>query len=152
LTYTSPPLEAAVQVIGHPVAHVWLSSDAPDLDLFAYLEEVDGNGNSTYITQGNLRASHRALSQAPFDNFGLPWHNHFQSKLKPIPAGEPVELVFDLLPTACQFHQGSRIRITIAFADADNFDTPVLDPAPKIHLLRDAVHTSFVEFPIIHSR
>ncbi len=110
LTYTSPPLEDAVQVVGHPIVRVWLSGDAPDLDVFAYLEEVDANGDSTYITEGNLRASHRTLSPAPFDNLGLPWTNHFQSELKPIPAGEPVELVFDLLPTAYQFSVGKRIR------------------------------------------
>jgi putative CocE/NonD family hydrolase len=42
LTYTTPPLGAAAQVVGHPLVHLWLSSDAPDLDVFAYLEEVDG--------------------------------------------------------------------------------------------------------------
>jgi putative CocE/NonD family hydrolase len=149
LTYTTPPLDAAVQVVGHPVAHVWLRSDAPDLDVFAYLEAVDRNGNSTYVTQGNLRASHRALSQAPFDNLGLPWHNHFQSELQPIAAGEPVELVFDLLPTAYQFAQGTQIRVTIAFADADNFATPILSPAPTLQLLRNSSQASYVDIPVV---
>jgi uncharacterized protein len=152
LTYTSPPLGKAVQIVGHPIVRVWLSGDAPDLDMFAYLEEVDANGDSTYITEGNLRASHRTLSPAPFNNLGLPWSNHFQSEIKPIPAGEPVELVFDLLPTAYQFAIGKRIRLTIAFADADNFDTPVITPAPKIRLLRNSAHTSLVELPIIRTR
>ena len=145
-------MEAAVQVIGHPVAHVWLSSDAPDLDVFAYLEEVGANGDSTYITEGNLRASHRTLGQAPYDNLGLPYHSYFKSDQKLIPAGEPVELVFDLLPTAYQFARGKRIRITIAFADADNFETPALDPAPKLRLLRDANHPSFIQLPVVQSR
>jgi putative CocE/NonD family hydrolase len=148
LTYTTPRLENAVNVAGHPVVHLWLSTDAPDLDVFVYLEQVDGSGNSTYITQGDLRASHRALSQAPFENFGLPWHNHFQSELQPIPAGEPVELVFDLRPTAWRFSPGSRIRITVAFADAGNFDTPILYPAPLLQLLRESSHMSYVELPI----
>ena len=148
-TYTTPPLETAANIIGHPVMHLWLSTDAPDLDVFVYLEEVDGNGNSTYISQGNLRASHRALSQAPFDNSGLPWHNHFQSELQPIAAGEPVELVFDLLPTAWQFSPGKRIRITVAFADAGNFDTPVLSPAPTVEVLRNTGHSSYVVLPIV---
>jgi hypothetical protein len=151
LTYTSQTLETTVQVIGHPVMHVWLRADSPDLDVFAYLEEVDANGGSTYITEGNLRASHRALGQAPYDNLGLPYHSYFKSDLKPIPAGEPVELVFDLLPTAYQFSKGSRIRVTIACADADNFDTPVIDPAPRIHLLRDKDHPSFIQLPLVQS-
>ncbi len=149
LTYTSPPLEKPVQVTGHPVIHVWLKSDAPDLDLFAYLEEVDGGGNSTYITEGNLRASHRTLSQAPYDNLGLPYHRHYKSDLAPIPAGEPVELVFDLLPTSYVFRGGNRIRITVTCADADNFETPVLNPATKLHLLRDWNHPSFIQLPVV---
>jgi uncharacterized protein len=149
LTYTTPELKAGLQVSGHPIAHLWLRSTAPDLDTFVYLEEVDQNGNSTYITQGNLRASHRILSPAPFDNFGLPWHNHFQNELEPIPAGEPFELVFDLLPTAWHFSSDKSMRITVTFADAGNFDTPIIEPAPTVQLLRDAEHLSYVEIPVI---
>ena len=148
LTYTTSPLETDVEVTGHPVAHLWISSDAPDLDMFVYLEEVDHNGKSTYITEGTLRASHRKLCQAPFNNLGLPYHSHYQSDLLPIPAGEPVELVFSLLPTSYQFHKGSRIRITVVCADAHNFDTPVIDPAPKLQLLRSMSHPSLIQLPV----
>ncbi len=140
LTYTTPPLVTDVEVTGHPVVHLWLSTSAPDLDVFVYLEEVDGNGHSTYITEGDLRASHRKLGQAPFNNLGLPYQTHDQSDLEPIPSGEPFEMVFSLLPSSYQFHAGSRMRITVAFADAGNFDTPVLDPAPTLQLLRDSTH------------
>lgn len=151
LTYTTPSLDAPLDVIGHPVAHVWLSTDAPDLDLVLYLEDVDARGNSTYVSQGSMRASHRALGLAPFDNLGLPWHNHFQSELQPILPGESIELVFDLLPTAYRFPAGHSLRMTIAFADADSFNTPQLDPAPLVSLLRDATHASFVEIPVLSS-
>jgi putative CocE/NonD family hydrolase len=149
LTYTTPPLEADVEVTGHPVVHLWLSTAAPDLDVFVYLEVVDRSGKSTYITEGDLRASHRKLGKAPFKNMGLPYQSHDQSDLEPIPSGEPFELVFSLLPTSYQFHTGSRIRVTIAFADAGNFDTPILDPAPALNLLRDTGHPSYVELPIV---
>jgi len=152
LTYTTAPLESSVQVTGHPVAHLWLRTDAPDLDLFVYLEEVDEDGNSTYVTEGILRASHRALGKASFENLGLPWHNHFQTDLKEIPSGEPVELVFDLLPTAYEFSKGKRMRLTVAFADADNFDTPILKPAPVVHLLRERNRPSFIELPLLGLR
>jgi putative CocE/NonD family hydrolase len=151
LTYTTPPLESDMEVTGHPVVHLWFVTDASDLDFFVYLEEVDGS-RSTYLTEGNLRASHRALSKAPFNNLGLPYHRHYKSDLAPIAAGEPVELVFDLLPTSYLFRSGNRIRITVTCADAENFETPALDPAPKIRLLRDTAHASFVEFPIILGR
>jgi hypothetical protein len=148
LTYTTPPLTEATNIIGHPIIHLWLSTEAPDLDTFVYLEEVDGK-NSTYVTQGILRASHRMQSQAPFENFGLSWFNHFESELQPIPAGEPFELVFDLLPTAYQFSEGNQIRITISFADDSNFDTPILDPAPTLNLLRNTSNPTYVELPVV---
>lgn len=151
LTYTTSALSAALKITGHPIAHLWLSTAAPDLDVFVYLEEVDGNGNSTYITEGELRTSHRQLSQAPFDNFDLPWHNHFQGELQPIPPEKPLELVFDLRPTAWQIPHGKQLRVTVAFADAGNFDTPILDPAPTLQLLRDANHPSYVEIPTLQN-
>jgi hypothetical protein len=141
-----------VEVTGHPEVHLWLATSAPDLDAFVYLEEVDGSGKSTYITEGTLRASHRKLSRAPYNNLGLPFHSHYQSDLQPIPAGQPVELIFSLLSTSCRFPKGNRIRITVAFADGDNFETPVIDPPPKVQLLRDKNHPSFVQLPIVQPR
>jgi putative CocE/NonD family hydrolase len=141
-----------VEVTGHPLVHLWLTTDAPDLDVFVYLEEVDGSGKSAYTTEGILRASHRKLSRAPYNNLGLPFHSHYQSDLQPIAAGQPAELVFSLLSTSYRFPKGSRIRITVAFADADNFETPVIDPAPKLRVLRDQDHASFVKLPMVPSR
>ncbi len=151
LTYTTPPLDAPLSVVGHPIVHLWLLTAAPDLDVFVYLEQVDRAGNSTYITEGQLRASHRLVSEAPFADFGLPWRNHLERDSQLIPAGEPLELIFDLRPTAWQFPRGSEMRITVAFSDAGNFATPVLTPAPTVEILRDADHASFVEMPILNS-
>jgi hypothetical protein len=135
LTYTTPELEDDVEITGHPVVHLWLCTDAPDLDVYVYLEVVDRSGRSGYITEGNLRASHRQQSLAPFNNLDLPYQTHDQDDLKPIPRGEPFEMVFSLLPTSYQFHARERIRITVAFADTGNFETPILDPAPVLKLL-----------------
>jgi hypothetical protein len=151
LTYTTPPLEKPLVITGHPVAHLWLTTAAPDLDAFVYLEEVDQSGKSTYVTEGDLRASHRKLSQAPFRNFRLPYQAHNRCDVEPVPTGEPFKLDFSLLPTSCRFHAGSRIRITLAFADAGNFATPILTPAPTASILRDASHPSQVELPIVGS-
>jgi putative CocE/NonD family hydrolase len=152
LTYTTSPLERDVEVTGHPIVDLWLMTDAPDLDAFVYLEEVDASGKSTYITEGNLRSSHRKLSKAPYNNLGLPYHSHYESDLMPIPAREPIKLVFNLLSTSYRFHKGSRLRITVAFADADNFETPVINPAPKLHLLRDMNYPSSIQLPMVQSR
>jgi putative CocE/NonD family hydrolase len=149
LTYTTLPFEADLRITGHPIAHLWITTSATDLDLFVYLEEVDRSGRSSYITEGMLRASHRAQAEPPFDNLGLPFQRSYESDLAPIPADEPVELVFDLLPTAYAFEAGNRIRITVTCADAGNFDTPVLDPAPEMSLLRGGAYASYIELPLI---
>ncbi len=148
LTYTTTPLETTLEVTGHPVVHVWLSTPTPDLDVFVYLEEVDQRGKAIYITEGDLRASHRKLSQAPFNIYGLPYQSHLEADQASIPADQPFEMVFSLLPTSYQFQTGNRIRITVAFADSGNFDTPVLEPAPHVRILRDATHSSHVELPL----
>jgi len=39
----------------------------------------------------------------------------------------------------------------VAFADAGNFDTPILDPAPSLEVLRDPNHSSRVELPVLQN-
>jgi len=151
LTYTTPPLADNVEVVGHPVLHVWLRCPADDVDLFAYLEDVDANGRSHYITEGCLRASHRTLSEPPHDRLGLPYHRSFERDVTSLPGG-PVELVFDLLPTAQRFRAGHRIRIAITCADKDSHKSPTRHPAPTVELLRDTHHVSHVVLPVVDRR
>jgi putative CocE/NonD family hydrolase len=148
LTYTSGPLPVEVEVTGHPVVHLWITSSANDGDFFVYLEDVNEAGSSKYITEGTLRASHRDISPAPYQNLGLPYHRSYAEDITDLP-DQPVELVFDLLPTSYVFDAGHRIRIAITCADRDNALTPQLEPPPTVHLYREADHASYVVLPII---
>lgn len=148
LTYTSSVLQKPLEISGHPLVQVWLETEAPDLDLFVYLEDVDPRGRSTYITEGILRASQRTLGLAPYDNLGLPYHTFFESDLQAVPVGDPFLLKLDLLPTSYRFEQGHRIRLTVAFSDAGHFATPMLSPAPVLRVLRGGVYESYLELPI----
>ena len=56
LTHTSAPLAHDTEVIGTPVARLWIASDDPDLNLYAVLEDVAPDGRSSYVTDGRLRA------------------------------------------------------------------------------------------------
>jgi len=149
LTYTTPPLKTAIEVTGHPVVHLCVSSTADDGDFFAYLEEVDETGCSRYLTEGVLRASHRKLDPPPFSYMNLPYHRSFAEDVAPLPAGQPVELVFDLHPTSNIFDAGHRIRLTITCADQTSFDTPVLSPASKVTVHRNSRFASYVQLPVI---
>jgi hypothetical protein len=55
------------------------------------------------------------------------------------------------LSTSYLFQVGNHIRVTIAFADADNLDTPVFDPAPTLNLLRNARFPSYIELPVMNN-
>ena len=151
LTYTSTPLTGEVAISGHPVVHLWIASTAADGDFFAYLEEVKDAGLSQYITEGVLRASHRAVQNPPYDNLGLPYHRSFDTDVKDLEPGQPVELVFDLEPTSKVFKTGNRIRLTVTCADKDNAATPVLDPPPSVTVYRDAARASYVSLPVVSS-
>lgn len=151
LTYTTAPLEDDMEVTGHPVIHLWISSMAEDGAFYAYLEDVHPNGYSQYVTEGVLLASHRKLSDAPWDNLGLPYHSGLRADVEPM-TGDIVELVFDLHPTSKRFPAGHRIRVTITGADGDNDQIPHYVPPPKFKLYRDATHRSRIVFPIITPR
>jgi putative CocE/NonD family hydrolase len=148
LTYTTPPLTSEVEVTGHPVVHLWVTSSAKDGDFFVVLEDVSEARYSKYVTEGALRASHRAVSTAPYNNLGLPYHRSNAEDIADLP-DQPVELVFDLIPTSYIFAPGHRIRVTITGADKDTALTPQLDPPPTVHLYRGAEHASTIVLPII---
>jgi putative CocE/NonD family hydrolase len=147
LTYTTPPLEEDVEITGHTVAHLWISSTATDGDFFLYLEEVDGEGVSHYVTEGVARASHRALHDPPYDNLGNPYHRSYEEDVKDLAAGDPVELAFDCHPTSNIFNAGHRIRITITCTDKDNASTPELSPPPTVTVYRSKSQPSYVVLP-----
>jgi putative CocE/NonD family hydrolase len=147
-TWTSAPLASPVEVIGHPVVHLWVTSSARDFDAMVYLEDVDSTGTSTYVTEGVLRASHRALAQPPFDNFGLPWPRSFQGDAVPLPA-EPAELVFDLHPTAKRFPSGHRIRVTLQGADRNTHVAVHPKRPPRVAVYRDVARPSRIVLPIV---
>lgn len=148
LTYTSTPLASDIQITGHPILHLWVSSTSEDGDFFAYLEEVNANGYSRYVTEGALKASHRAIAEAPINYIGLPYHRSYEKDVARLPQ-EPVELVFDLQPISKIFRGGQRIRLTITAADKDNALTVVVNPAPVITLYRNTKLASYIELPII---
>lgn len=120
LTYTTPVLEEDLIVVGHPVVTLFVTSDTGDADLYVLLEEVDAEGAVRYVSEAVLRASQRALGEAPYDNLGLPWQPILADGAQPLSATEPAEVQLDLHPTATLFDAGHRLRVSIMGADADN--------------------------------
>ncbi len=148
LTFTSFPLDEDVTVVGHPVVTLYITSDAPDGDFYAYLEEVDGQGFSHYISEGMLRASSRAVAPPPYDNLELPYHPITTIATQNISSDEPAELVFDLHPVSNVFDRGHRIRLTLTCADKGNTELYEMQLTPTIKLYRNIKYPSQVKLPI----
>lgn len=151
LHFTTAPLSEDVEITGHPVAKLWVNSTTDDGDFIVYLEEVDAEGYSHYITEGSLRASHRSLSVPGYDYLGLPYHRSYAADVKPL-TGEPTLLEIDLQPTSNIFDKGHRIRVTITCADRDNMETPIVDPIPIVTLDCNPERASSIVLPIIPHR
>ena len=169
LSYTSAPLTADMEVTGHPIAHIRLSSTAPEGDVFVYLEEVDEQGEARLVTEGVLRANF-AVPRDPagmIANAGadfrirpaLPWHGFRKADYvaAPFKGGKVVELTFDLMPTSWVFRTGRRIRVSVAGADHPSFRLhPVLVPdddashAPAVTwTVTRGAGGSYVDLPVI---
>ncbi len=147
LVYETAALERAVQVTGHPVVELWLSSSATDSDVVAYLQNVAPDGSTTsYNMHGRLRASQRKEEMPPYENLGLPWHPFREADAQPLTPNEPVKLRFDMLPISMVFQAGHKIRLVVTFADTA---TPRLTPVPTVKVYRDAMRASSVTLPII---
>jgi uncharacterized protein len=134
-SWQSPPLDSDTEVTGHPLLDLALSSDTPEGDVFAYLEDVAPDGTSLLVTEGQLRANYYRLKRggpAPGARPVLPWQGFARADYVPRPfaAGKVVRLKLDMMPTAWLFRKGHHIRLSLAAADWPSFALhPGLSPA-----------------------
>ncbi|MEK6322556.1 MAG: CocE/NonD family hydrolase [Acidobacteriota bacterium] len=151
LTYTSEPLDQDMEVTGHTIVTLFVSSTATDGQFFVYLEEVDEAGRVRYVTEGELRAMHRKLGGRPPYKTVVPYRTYLRRDASPLVPGQVTQLTFDLLPTSYLFRKGRRLRVAIAGADKDHFDPPAGEP-PTIQLYRGAAFLSRILLPVVPRR
>jgi putative CocE/NonD family hydrolase len=150
LTYTSAPMAKNVEITGYPVATLYITSTAEDGAFFVYLEDVDVTGKVIYITEGQLRALQRKVSEdMPLYALLVPYHTFKKKDGMQLVPGEVAELTFGLLPTSAVIKKGHRIRIAIAGHDESIFTRIPATGIPIITVLRNKFHSSFIELPVI---
>lgn len=148
LNYTSPPLGNDLEIAGHPVLSLWMASSEPDAAIFAYLSEVEPDGTVRYVTEGMLRALHRAEAPAPANYKATwPWRDFSRAAAKPMPKGEPQLLSFALLPTAWRFARGNRVRLSLAGGDADHFAATPHGRPPLLTVLSGGERATSLSLP-----
>jgi hypothetical protein len=109
--YEWGPLEAELEILGHPAVSVRVTSTEPVAYLSAKLCDVFPDGTSALVTRGLLNLAHRLSSTSP----------------EPLAPGVPTPVTIELEATSWVFEAGHRIRLSLAGADWPNIWPP---PAP----------------------
>ncbi|HSZ37753.1 MAG TPA: CocE/NonD family hydrolase [Acidimicrobiales bacterium] len=128
VSYVTAPLTTDTTVVGGGAVDLWIRSSTPDVDLQATISEVRPDGNETFVQNGWLRASDRALSTSADDYLGVastpvdPVPSLKPSDVASLPTGRFVKVVIPLYDEGHVYRTGSRIRVTIS---APNGTQPV---------------------------
>lgn len=122
VVFTSPELSEDMEVTGHPQLEVFMKSSLPDGAVFAYLEDVDENGNAWNVTDGQIRMLHRKLVDDAVHYVDcVPYHGYRSTDATLMDTSKAELVSFDLLPTSHLFKVGHKIQIRLAGADIENF-------------------------------
>ena len=149
LVYASEPLARPLEITGTATVTVHLESTAGDGALFAYLEAEDAEGNVRLLTEGMLRFLHRRESpDRPYAAVG-PWHSFLSRDAEPYTPGEVMELRVGLLPVSVRLEPGSRVRLALAGADADQFARLPAQGEAVFTIHRGGEEGSWLELPVI---
>lgn len=150
LTFTSAVLAKDLELTGHPIAKLWLSSSVEDGPVFAYLEDIAPDGAITMVSEGRLQARHRKLSKPSFKVPGnIPWHSFEKADVEPLVPGKAASFEFDLLPVSYIFRSGHHYRITITGADPREKLRKTYEPAPQWTVWFDRAHPSQIVLPVV---
>ncbi|HUG29594.1 MAG TPA: CocE/NonD family hydrolase [Candidatus Limnocylindria bacterium] len=108
-TYTSAPLESAIDVLGVPVAVLHVASSRPVADLVVRLGSVAPDGSVEQVSEGILNLTHRDSHANP----------------TPLEPGRRYEVRVAMRGAGYRFPPGHRIQLSVASAH-----WPVIWPSP----------------------
>ena len=114
LTFRTPALEKPLTLAGPIALHLVAASTATDTDWHAKLADVAPDGSESIITEGALRASHRALDRKRSTR-GRPYHPHTDPQ--PIEPGRFYEYDVEIWPTAYELAPGHRLQLRLTSTD-----------------------------------
>ncbi len=106
LTYTSPPLDAPLTLVGPVKTVLHAASSAPDTDWIVRLTMVRPDGASVILSGGTMRARYRHSPSAPV-------------LLEP---DKPERFEIEMLPLSIVVPAGHRLRLTVTSSDFPAFD------------------------------
>jgi hypothetical protein len=134
LTFRTPPLVEATEIVGPMVLNLYGSSTDTDVLWFVSILDIDSEGNETLLTRGWLRGSHRQLDPA----LSKPWQpHHAHTKREPLTPGEVYEFNIEIRPYGIEFKPGHRIGVRVKCVDDEGY-TSSLEGHNIGHIWRQA--------------
>jgi hypothetical protein len=127
LLFDTSPLDADLEILGHPIARMHIASDRRVAKLALRLCEVTPEGKSWLVTFGLLNLTHRDGDESP-------------AALIP---GKFYDVKIDLSLIAHRFKAGNRIRLAVSESL-----WPLVWPSPEIVTLTLAHGVSSLELPV----
>lgn len=114
LTFRTSALEKPLLLAGPLALYLTAASTATDTDWYAKISDVAPDGSESVITEGALRASHRALDPAK-SRPERPYHP--QTDPQPIEPGRFYDYAIEIWPTAYEFAPGHRLQVRVTSTD-----------------------------------
>jgi putative CocE/NonD family hydrolase len=160
LTYRSDPLARNTAIAGPITTTLFVSSTAPDTEIFVQLIDEGPDGSRTYLQRGMLRASHRAYDPTLSDYAATPdgpvLYRPFRPHTNPTPItpGAVYEYLIEVFPVGHVFREGHRIVVKVHTPPAvDSYYAYLPRRLPAVNtLLHDAEHPSRLMLPVVPLR
>jgi len=147
VNFESEPYDKAMELTGHVVLSLDLASSEPDAVIHAYLSEIEADGTVRYVTEGVLRALHRAEAEPPANyKASWPYRTFARADARPLKIGQHETIRFAMLPISWQLKAGSRLQLSIAGADRDHFEHIPAGRPPTLSIRHGDAST--IELPI----
>jgi putative CocE/NonD family hydrolase len=150
IVFDSKPIEADMELVGTPVVDLYVATQSSDPAFFVYLEDIAPDGRVTYITEGQLRAIHRAPGdpeRLPYDQGPAP-HSFARADSLPVTPAETMRIQFALNPTAALIRQDHRLRVAIAGTDVNVFRRYSNGEAESFTFSLGGTYASGIEIPM----
>ncbi|MFF2351759.1 CocE/NonD family hydrolase [Kitasatospora sp. NPDC058115] len=152
LGYTGEPVTRDTRItgLGRVTLDVTGLSGTADGALHAYLEHVAPDGRSTYLTEGQLALTDRAVASTGPDWRRLRTPRSYAAPVAtPFPRDTPQRLTIDLLPTSVLLRPGDRIRLTLAPANPSSFETRPATGTPAYLIAHGGISASYLDLPVV---
>lgn len=114
LTWRSARARTPERLVGPLDLHLVASSTATDTDWVVRLSDVAPDGSEHVTTEGDLRASDRALDRRRSSR-GAPYH--LDTSPQPIKPGKPYAYDVAIIPTAYELARGHELQVRITSDD-----------------------------------